>query len=98
MNDAVERAVSAANSRIRDKALGQKNLFGGDEAASADEPAFTPILPDVPDWTRSQKLAFEKEVFGFFLTSHPIAEAGERITRYATHNNKQLGDCDDAPK
>ncbi|MGC1275903.1 MAG: DNA polymerase III subunit alpha [Planctomycetaceae bacterium] len=95
LTDAVERAVSAAASRIRDKAVGQKNLFGGDEPETADEPAFTPTLPDVPDWTRSQKLAHEKEVFGFFLTSHPIAEAGERVTRYATHSNNQLADCDD---
>jgi DNA polymerase-3 subunit alpha len=93
--EAVERAVSAANSRQRDKALGQKNLFESDEPADSDEPAFVPTLPDVPDWTRSQKLAYEKEVFGFFLTSHPITEAGERVTRYATHTAKQLADCDD---
>ena len=93
--DAVDRASQAAAARMRDKASGQKNLFGGDEPAEADEPAFTPSFPDIPDWPRNQKLAFEKEVFGFFLTSHPISEAGERITRYTTHTNSQLADCDD---
>ena len=94
--DAVDRAIQASNARMRDKASGQKNLFGEDEpAATDDEPAFTPMLPDMPDWPKNQKLAFEKEVFGFFLTSHPIAEAGERISRYATHTNKQLADCQD---
>lgn len=93
--EAVERAVQAAAARIRDKAAGQKNLFGDDAASSDDEPDFVPSLPDVPDWSRTQKLAFEKEVFGFFLTSHPIAEAGDRIQQYTTHQNIDLADCDD---
>ncbi len=93
--DAVDRATQAATSRMRDKASGQKNLFGGDEPAEADEPAFTPSFPDMPDWPKNQKLAFEKEVFGFFLTSHPISEAGERITRYTTHTHAQLADSEE---
>lgn len=94
--EAVDRAVQAAMARLRDKAAGQKSLFGDDDEPEAPgEAAFVPALPDVPDWTKGQKLAFEKEVFGFFLTSHPIAEAGDRIKRYITHTNKQLSDCED---
>ncbi len=93
--DAVDRATQAATARMRDKASGQKNLFGGDEPVEVDEPTFTLSFPDIPDWPRNQKLAFEKEVFGFFLTSHPISEAGERITRYTTHTNAQLADSED---
>jgi DNA polymerase-3 subunit alpha len=94
--EAVDRAAQAATARMRDKASGQKNLFGGDEpSVEADDPSFTPSFPDIPDWPRNQKLAFEKEVFGFFLTSHPISEAGERITRYITHTHAQLADCED---
>ena len=92
---AVERAVQGAAAKQRDKAAGQKNLFGGDESSVADGPTFTPTLPDCPDWPRSQKLALEKEVLGFYLTSHPLAEAGDRITKYATHRCNELADCDD---
>ena len=52
-------------------------------------------LPDVPDWSHSQKLAFEKEVFGFYLTSHPLAENAEQIRRYATHSVKELAGVDE---
>ena len=91
---AVDRAVQAAAAKARDAAAGQQNLFGDD---GPEETAASPTmgLPEAIDWTRSQKLAFEKEVFGFYLTSHPLAEAGDLITRYATHRNCDLADLDD---
>ena len=78
----------------KDKASGQMNLFGGDddEEDSADVQI---SLPDVPDWTKSQKLAYEKECLGFYLTSHPLTQHSKRIDRYAQTTNKQLADMDD---
>jgi DNA polymerase-3 subunit alpha len=89
-----ERAVQAASSLHRDRQMGQKSLFGGgDEPQQKQTPAVS--LPDVPDWSHSQKLAFEKEVFGFYLTSHPLAENAEQIRRHATHSVKELGGVDE---
>jgi DNA polymerase-3 subunit alpha len=89
-----ERAVQAALAIHRDRQMGQKSLFGG-----GDEPEQKQVtnvsLPDVPDWSHSQKLAFEKEVFGFYLTSHPLAENADQIRRYATHSVKDLGGVDE---
>ncbi|QDT64959.1 DNA polymerase III subunit alpha [Calycomorphotria hydatis] len=93
-SEAAERAVQAAGERQRDKAAGQKNLFGDDPEPTADEPMEV-TLPDAPDWNRGQKLAFEKEVLGFYLTSHPLAEAGDRVSRYATHSIHDLHDLSD---
>ena len=73
-----ERAVQAASALHRDRQMGQKNLFGGGDA-SPEKQVANVSLPDVPDWSHSQKLAFEKEVFGFYLTSHPLAENAEQI-------------------
>ncbi|MEM9703254.1 MAG: DNA polymerase III subunit alpha, partial [Planctomycetota bacterium] len=63
---AAERAVQASAAIQRDRAAGQKNLFGGDEEED-DGPATAAVLPDVPDWPRGQRLAFEKETLGFYL-------------------------------
>lgn len=89
----VERAVMNAVSRQRDKQAGQKNLFGGD-----DEPETTTnaagvnitTLPDAPDIPHSQKLAMEKEVIGFYLTSHPLTQYADKLEIYASHTTSDL--------
>ncbi|MBM4074273.1 MAG: DNA polymerase III subunit alpha, partial [Planctomycetes bacterium] len=89
----VERAVQAAASVARDKQRGQKSLFGGDDdsapATSAGQQT-TSNLPDVVEWTNREKLAFEKEALGFFLTSHPLAEMAETIKQFSTCEARQL--------
>lgn len=85
----VERAVQAAVARQRDRLSGQKNLFG-DDSGDDDSPAVSVSLPQVPDLTHSQKLGLEKESFGFYLTSHPLSQHADRITRHATHSTRQL--------
>ncbi|MBT4867197.1 MAG: DNA polymerase III subunit alpha, partial [Planctomycetaceae bacterium] len=91
---AAERAVQAAASRFRDRQIGQKNLFGGDDSDD-DEAEVDVQLPAAPDWTHGQKLQLEKEVFGFYLTSHPLAECADQISRHATHRMNELSDLED---
>ncbi|MBQ17052.1 MAG: DNA polymerase III subunit alpha [Planctomycetaceae bacterium] len=81
----VERAVQSAAARHRDRARGQKSLFGDIEDTGPDENA-TADLPAAAEWPQSQQLAFEKEVLGFYLTSHPLAEYSSIIGRHASHN------------
>ncbi|HLJ10975.1 MAG TPA: DNA polymerase III subunit alpha [Planctomycetaceae bacterium] len=84
-----DRAVQNAVSKLRDKQAGQKCLFGGDdERPSAAATSIS--LPDVPAMTPSQKLASEKEVFGFYLTSHPLAEHASKLQLFATHTTADL--------
>ena len=52
----------------RDRIAGQTSLFGS--LADADEPA----LEEVPEWPRSECLASEKEMLGFFVTGHPLLD------------------------
>ncbi|MBL8812434.1 MAG: DNA polymerase III subunit alpha [Planctomycetaceae bacterium] len=93
----VERAVQSALSKQKDKARGQKSLFGGDDEEETDDTG-APVstgLPDVPDWTHSQKLAFEKETIGFYLTSHPLTQHSRRVERYAQNRNAELAEMED---
>ena len=93
--EVVDRAVQSALAAAKDKVSGQMNLFGGDDDDSGDDSEIQITLPDVPDWTKSQKLACEKECLGFYLTSHPLAQHSKRIARYAQTTNKQLADMED---
>ncbi|QDT16067.1 DNA polymerase III subunit alpha [Alienimonas californiensis] len=90
----VDRAVQAAANKARDAAAGQASLFGGDDDEE-DAPEVAASFPDLPDWTRAVKLAHEKEVFGFYLTSHPLTEAGDAITKFATATTLELGEAQD---
>jgi DNA polymerase-3 subunit alpha len=93
----IEGAVNGAAKKAKDKARGQKSLFG-DDSGGADDDADSEgssTLPEAEDWTQAQKLAGEKEVFGFYLTSHPLTQLGDRLTRLVTHTHKELGDMED---
>ncbi|MCL5073664.1 MAG: DNA polymerase III subunit alpha [Actinobacteria bacterium] len=62
----------------KNKVEGQSSLFGED----------TPIAvrtPDVKDFTDQEKLAFEKEFLGFYLTSHPQLKELNSIKKVITH-------------
>jgi DNA polymerase-3 subunit alpha len=72
-------------------------LFGGDDDEENDSSgqAAAMSFPDVPDWTHSQKLAWEKETIGFYLTSHPLTQHARRIERYAANRNSELAEMED---
>ena len=94
----VDRAIQAAVAMQRDKARGQMSLFGeaspaGDGAAAGeDEPA---DIPAADDWTQSQKLAYEKEVFGFYLTSHPLTQYADQLASFTQNTIADLRDLGD---
>jgi DNA polymerase-3 subunit alpha len=84
------RAIQAAEERQNDRRLGQRNLFEafGDEPA-ASEAVHAP-LPEVPPWSETEKLKYEKEALDFYISSHPLAQFDEELRRYATHRTADL--------
>lgn len=70
----VEQAMGAAQKAAADKASGQGSLFGFGapvaEVKSAEPAAGT--LARVTPWPEGDSLAFEKEVLGFYVSSHPL--------------------------
>jgi DNA polymerase-3 subunit alpha len=49
-------------------ASGQVGMFAEDDASQV----FSDALPDIPELTPSELLGFEKELLGFYLTTHPL--------------------------
>ena len=81
---ALDAAVERAQKAQRERESGQTSLFSllGGGSAKPGGPAgseFGPLppYPEVPEWTQRQKLAFEKESLGFYISGHPM-------DRYAT--------------
>src|SRR4029077_12644925 len=89
-----DRAIQNASSKLRDKLAGQKNLFGGEDETRAAQ-GTSVALPAAPPMTHSQKLADEKAVFGFYLTSHPLTEHASKLQLYSTHATADLATLTD---
>ncbi len=73
----LDRAMGEAQLRRKDREAGQANLFdmmGGEEEQKSDLPEnFGPNgNQSVPEMEDLQKLKFEKELLGFFLSGHPV--------------------------
>ena len=78
--------MQAGAAAASDRRSGQMGLFGGDDddqprGAAAD-------LPDVPSGTQRERLAKEKEVLGFYLSSHPLAEHEKTLAAYCSHTHR----------
>jgi len=67
---------------------GQSLLFG--DEMTDEEKAKESQLIDVDDFTLEEKLAFEKEFLGFYLTSHPHMELLSNLRLITTHEIELL--------
>ena len=66
-----EQAVDAVVDVKRNEAVGQFDLFGG--AGLEDGVSrFSVEVPDIPDWDKKQRLAFEREMLGLYVSDHPL--------------------------
>jgi DNA polymerase-3 subunit alpha len=66
----IDGALAAASSAHRDRAAGQFSMFDAFETSAA--PASKKNAASVLPWSSAEKLAFEKELLGFYVTGHPL--------------------------
>ncbi len=66
-----DAALESGQRQQRDRAEGQGSFFDMMPAAPA-RPAAGPV-ETMPEWEVDQRLAFEKEVLGFYVSGHPLA-------------------------
>ncbi|QDU96110.1 DNA polymerase III subunit alpha [Lignipirellula cremea] len=85
----VDRALQAGVSAQADRKSGQRSLFGDIE--EEEETKATVSLPDIPETPEREMLVAEKEVLGFYLRSHPLAEFEKQLRTYCTHTTSNIG-------
>ncbi len=90
---AIPEATKAAEQFSRAQAAGQDDLFGGDFFATgsldstADETAgFEPLA----EWPEDERLKFEKDTLGLYLTGHPIDQYLDELKHFITHRLVEL--------
>ncbi len=86
----VDRAVEMGQQTQNDKRMGQMAMFGSPAASggSSAAQALAGALPDVAELTSADLLKFEKEMLGFYITSHPLTEHQATVERYSTASTR----------
>src|SRR3989449_2931771 len=85
----------------RAESRGQTSIFAAFERPAGQggrrrTPPFDESLPDMPEWDKNQLMKYEKELTGFYITSHPLAGYAEAMSRFSTASTDALSEVADA--
>ena len=86
---AIDRALQAGASAASDRRSGQLGLFGGDDDQPEDRLDQSARRARLG---RRDRLAKEKEVLGFYLSSHPLAEHQKTLAAYCSHTTAEAAE------
>jgi DNA polymerase-3 subunit alpha len=105
--DSIDGAMATAANNARDKAAGQHSFMAmlAEPAPAKKSPASTAVsrtaLPsapgsaDIDDFTSAERLIFEKELLGFYVSGHPMnvyAGITDAVDTYAVDDLLKQGD------
>ena len=95
VNEVLDRALALASEAHADRSAGQMGLFGlgGGGAQETGEG-----YPDVAEWPMQDVLAAEKDVLGYYVTSHPLAKHEGLLRRHASGTSATLKDAQEKQK
>ncbi len=88
---AIDRAMDAGQKKQRDAEEGQASLFEAMQLPGAQASGGSRI-PDAADWSEGERLAYEKESLGFFITGHPLERFREELAKWANATTATLID------
>lgn len=92
---AVETAARMAQQTQEAKRAGQESLFGAPSAGGGMLMASEPKVPAVPEWPKGEKMALEKSVLGFYVTSHPLRDVETLFQSYITVDTQTIRNAQD---
>jgi len=84
----MDRLVAISESHFRAKEEGQLSFFGAVEGLKEEI-----RLPELDPMDKKEKLEWERELLGLFLTDHPLSDYMKTIKRSVTHYSGQLQDA-----
>ncbi len=82
----IEKAIKFAQRFKENESSAQASLFGGGAATALPEPVLAPCNP----WGLIEKLKYEKDVIGIYLTSHPLDNYKFEIEHFCQNRVSEL--------
>jgi DNA polymerase-3 subunit alpha len=83
----VDRMIEYAHQMQKIKSSKQNLLFG---QSQMEPPSIPAEIKRMRDWDESLFLSYEKDALGFYISSHPLAQFGNRLKRLVSHTISQL--------
>ncbi|HEY1024681.1 MAG TPA: DNA polymerase III subunit alpha [Sphingobacteriaceae bacterium] len=87
VHSGIERLIKYTNDYQNNKDSSQVSLFGGTSDAQIAEPH----MPECPEWGLIERLKYEKEAIGIYLTGHPLDNYRFELENFCSHQVKHLG-------
>ena len=89
--DSLEPTADSAQRAKEEKERGQSSLFSG---AAGFSPPIGGLKATAPqpsaEWPDEEKLRYEKETLGFYITGHPLNKYAEELRLFANANTETL--------
>lgn len=82
----IEKMIKFANDFQNNESSAQSSLFGG----SVADMIYEPSLPVAPEWSLIDRLKFEKDAIGIFLSGHPLDNYKLELKEFCQHKVKHL--------
>jgi DNA polymerase-3 subunit alpha len=86
----IEETLAAAASSHRDRAAGQVSLFG-----DLPRPVIVRREHEFVKWSEREKMSFEKELLGFYVTGHPLDAYAHLFANGKYQTIASLGEAND---
>jgi DNA polymerase-3 subunit alpha len=88
--DQLDSTADSAQRSKDEKERGQNSLFGM-FAAAAPKSDGTPVkLQQAPEWPEDERLRYEKETLGFYITGHPLNRFNDELKLFANASTDTL--------
>ena len=85
----IDESLACAAAALRDRTVGQVSLFDDEtHAATTRKRVITP-------WSDHEKLSYEKELLGFYVSGHPLDAYADLFAAKNYHPIASLGDLED---
>ena len=83
--ETIEKALERGASTQRDRAVGQSSLFGllAGPSDSGEKARLKNEYVVVDEWPEKERLSYEKESIGFYVSGHPLHQYDRELKRYA---------------
>jgi DNA polymerase-3 subunit alpha len=82
----IEKLIKYSNDFQNSESSAQSSLFGGTVADMINEPT----LPVSAEWTLIDRLKYEKDAIGIFLSGHPLDNYKLELKEFCQHNVRHL--------
>ncbi len=86
----IDSALAQANAKARDRDAGQSSLLDMLGPMDASTKKTASKTATVPDFSLLERVGYEKELLGFYITGHPLDEHRAEVPAFALHTVAQL--------